>query len=238
MKNLKDRNNDKPCISKLKMGKRTRNIIILSIIVIALTIILLVPRKGVMAIDVSHHNKGVKAKIEKFQPRIIIAKASEGTNFKDPKFKEYFKMSVENKLWFGAYHFFSFDKDVKRQFRNYLETVKLRTGGCPEYRIDVKPILDVETNPGKRNPGYFELRRKVREFGKLCFEEFGCYPIIYCNEAYRLIYFLFGFEDYVFWTRNTVTNPLLPSAMHQYKEDKANNLDLNRVYDLSKIMRF
>lgn len=219
-------------------NKKIRKILILSAILIALAVVLFVPRDGISAIDVSHHNKDVKAKVEMFRPRIIIAKASEGTNFKDPKFNEHFRISIENRLWFGAYHFLSFDKDVKPQFQNYLECVKLSARHCPRYKIDVKPILDVEDNPGKRKLGYREMRRKVREFGKLCFEEFGCYPIIYCSEAYKWIYFLFGFDDYVFWIRNTVTNPLLPCAIHQYKEDKHHNLDFNRVNDLSKIMRF
>lgn len=241
MKGWKDRKYkpvyDKPYNLKLKITKKLLNVIIFSGIFIVLATLLLVPQKGILAIDVSHHNTDVKSKIEKFKPEVLIAKATEGVNFKDPKFDEYFCLSVEHKLGFGAYHFLSFDKDVKKQFQNYLASVKLSDNSCPRYKIDVKPILDVEDNPGKRNLGFKEMRSKVREFGKYCYEEFGCYPIIYCSEAYRLFYFLFGFDDYVFWTRNTVTNPLFPSAMHQYKEDKRNNLDFNRIYEISKVMR-
>lgn len=220
-----------------KIGKRI-GIILLFAAIVGIAASLLIPKKGILAIDVSHHNKNVKKNIEQVQPRILIAKASEGTNFKDPKFKEHFMMCADQKIWFGAYHFFSFDKDVKKQFENYVATVKLSSSHCPHYLIDVKPILDVEDNPGKRRLGFREMRRKVRQFGQLCYEEFGCYPIIYCNEPYRLFYFAFGFDQYVFWTRNIFTNPIIPSPMHQYKVDKQRNLDLNKVYDLSKIMRF
>ena len=210
-------------------------IIILAVVVAAVAVgaMILIPREGTLAIDVSHHNRDVKSHIERFQPEILIAKATEGTNFKDSKFNHHRRLAADKNITFGAYHFLSFDKDAKKQFQNFLETVK---SGSGDYKIQIKPILDVEDIPGKRKLSYGEMRRKVRKFGELCREEFGCYPIIYCSEGYRILYFLFGFNDYVFWTRNTATNPIFPSAMHQYLEDKHLNLDFNRVYDMSKIM--
>ena len=197
---------------------------------------LFIPKEGVLALDVSHHNSKVSGHVENFRPALLIAKATEGVTFKDPKFDYHYKLAKETKTNFGAYHFLSFDVDIKKQFDNYLKTIKLNSSSRQGYKINIRPILDVENNPGKGKMGYSELRRMVREFGELCFKEFHCYPIIYCDEFYRICYFLKGFDQYLFWVRNTLTNPLLASVMHQYKEDKKLNLDFNRVYDLPRIL--
>lgn len=210
------------------------SIVLTAVVLIALH--LFYPRDGVMAIDVSHHNKDVAGKVERYRPEIMIAKASEGTAFKDSKFIEHFRISSKNNILFGAYHFLNFDKDAKKQFGNYLSAVKSTGNNGKLYNIDIKPVLDVEKNPGKPLPGFRQVRRMVREFGEECRQQFGCYPIIYCDEAFRLFYFPFGFEDYVFWIRNTLTNPIFPAAIHQYKEDKNINLDFNRVFDMEKVL--
>ena len=197
---------------------------------------LLVPKNGVLALDVSHHNSKVSEHVKIFRPSLLIAKATEGVAFRDPKFDYHFKLAKENETYFGAYHFLSFDKDVKKQFDNYLKTIKFDFSTRQGYKINVRPILDVENNPGKAKMGYTDLRRMVHEFGELCLKEFDCYPIIYCDECYRICYFLTGFDQYLFWTRNTVTNPLFTSVLHQYKEDKILNLDFNRLYDLTSIL--
>ena len=211
---------------------RFRTIINIALLVICLVLISF-SGDGYSAIDISHHNTDVEAKLEKYKPHIVIAKASEGVSFKDPKFNDYFQLCQKRKILFGAYHFLSFDKDIKNQFQNFCSVVKV---GNNQYKIALKPVLDVERNSGKQTPEAKEIRRMVKEFGQLCYKEFGCYPIIYCNEIYRWYYFAYGFREYTFWIRNTIAVPLLPCAIHQYKEDKGINLDFNRINDISQIL--
>lgn len=218
----------------IKFKRKTKWAIGIGICALIL-MVLFVPRKGMLAIDVSHHNGNVYPKVKKFKPKIMIAKATEGTYFIDPRFEKNYKIARDNNIIFGAYHFLNFNKDVKRQFDNYVRAV--RSASSPSgYKMDLKPLLDVELIPGQSNLGYNQLRKKVRQFGELCYKEFGCYPIIYCNQGYRFFYFSLGFNDYEFWVRSLYTNPVLRCAIHQYKEDKVHNLDFNRVYDLKAIM--
>lgn len=181
-----------------------------------------------LGIDVSHYNKNVEYIIEKYQPRCIIAKATQGTNYKDPTFNYHKKLAKQYHIPFGAYHFFSFKDEIEDQFENYKN--------CIEKDINIKPIIDVESYNNLKDLTYEEMTSKIKRFGELCYEYYGVYPIIYCDELYRIKYFLVGFDDYEFWTCNHVTNNLFPASIHQYKINKKDHIDLNKIYNFNSIL--
>lgn len=169
-------------------------------------------------IDVSHHNVDNGFTMPSPAPRFIIAKATEGSVSRDPSFVELRRMARRSGAMFGAYHFLSTETPATMQFQNFEQVVG--------DNIDIIPILDVERHDGMRNLTVSEMRHLVRQWSKLCRERYGVEPIIYCNDWYRVKYFL-DFPNR-FWICNLICKPLTPAAIHQYTHN-GNTLDYNHL---------
>jgi lysozyme len=81
-------------------------------------------RFPVRGIDVSHH----QGKIDWHQVKatgldFAFIKATEGGDFRDPRFLENWDMTGKLKIPRGAYHFFTFCRSGREQAKNYLKTV-------------------------------------------------------------------------------------------------------------------
>lgn len=174
-------------------------------------------------IDVSHHNNS----IEIAQPiSFVIAKATEGDSFVDPDFEHYREYARTHGLKFGAYHFMSTRTPATRQFENFRNTVG--------DDIDIIPVLDVEGHKGMKRLSINEMRKLVNEWSLLCQETYGKLPIIYCNDVYRLIYFV-GFDN-LMWIDSKSHQPLFPCAIHQYTNND-DTLDYNHLLtDIDNIL--
>lgn len=174
-------------------------------------------------IDVSHHNDS----IEIAEPiSFVIAKATEGDNFVDPDFERYREYARTHGLKFGAYHFMSTRTPARRQFENFKNTVG--------DDIDIIPVLDVEGHKGMKRLSISQMRHLVNEWSKLCLESYGKLPIIYCNDSYRILYFM-GFDNPM-WIDSKSHQPLLPCAIHQYTNND-DTLDYNHLLtDLNNIL--
>jgi len=91
-------------------------------------------------IDVNHDNSLDFAKLQKAGIVAIIHKATEGTTFKDPKYKARKKQAMELGFLWGAYHFSS-GGDPIAQVKNFLS---VEDATDPEVLI----ALDWEESPG------------------------------------------------------------------------------------------
>jgi len=120
--------------------------------------------KYLKGIDVSHHNKIINWELVRSNCKFVFIKATEGKNYKDPKFNEYWEKSKKNGLVRGAYHFFSYNVSAEQQFENFKQQVTLSKGDLP-------PVVDVEDRRINMD--------EVNKWCKLVEDHYGVKPIVY-----------------------------------------------------------
>lgn len=100
----------------------------------------------VRGIDISAHNGNIDFRsVKNAGYTFVVAKATEGTDFKDRKFHQNIAAARRAGLKVGAYHFFRFDATARMQALNFLHSLKGVT-------LDMPPVIDIEdwTNPNDR----------------------------------------------------------------------------------------
>ena len=96
----------------------------------------------VKGIDISHHTKEIPWNRLVDQGVVfVIMKASEGTSFVDPAFRNNWRMAGQAGLVRGAYHVMRYDRSISMQFQRY-ESV-LNSVGPRE--CDLGPALDIKS---------------------------------------------------------------------------------------------
>ena len=92
----------------------------------------------IQGIDVSSHNGSIDfSRVAANGISFVYAKASEGTQFRDPKFSYNITAAHKAGLIVGAYHFFRKDKPGKEQARNFIDAVR-------NVHLDMPLVIDVE----------------------------------------------------------------------------------------------
>lgn len=92
----------------------------------------------ICGIDVSNHNGAINFnRVAKDTISFVIIKASEGINYKDPRFNSNYRNARNAGLKVGAYHFFRKKKDGKLQADNFMRAVRGKAMDLP-YVIDVE----------------------------------------------------------------------------------------------------
>ena len=95
-------------------------------------------------IDISMHNKDINFDlVRKDGVEVVIIKATEGINYIDPKFVDYYN-AAKGKFNIGFYHFFSEKTDPKQQAVDFYNAIK-------DKNYQVTPVLDIETNKKERS---------------------------------------------------------------------------------------
>lgn len=138
---------------------------------------------SVYGIDVSRHQGDIdwKKLSEEHHPdapiSFVYIKASEGSDFKDIKFKENFENARKHGFIRGAYHYFSTTSSGVSQANLFISMVKLSPGDLP-------PVLDIEEKP-KNKKKYID---EVKVWLKKVEEHYGVKPIIYASSKYKKKY--------------------------------------------------
>ncbi|GAA4272750.1 GH25 family lysozyme [Aquimarina gracilis] len=133
----------------------------------------------ILGIDISHFQHDIKwDEIKADGVNFVYMKATEGTHFKDPKFKENHAATKKECLYRGAYHFYETGKDPKKQALNFIEAVGELIAG------DLPPVLDLE-ELGVKTP----VTKEMYEVNTLIWlktveEKLGVRPIIYTNSSF------------------------------------------------------
>ncbi|MCP4406157.1 MAG: hypothetical protein GY807_00015 [Gammaproteobacteria bacterium] len=154
----------------------------------------------VNGIDVSHHQGNIAFNRVTQDPRnfkFCFVKATEGFDFKDPRFKRNWQKSREVGYLRGAYHFF-LNKGGKRQAENFLLRVNHRHG-------DLQPALDLEVSITRQQRGRFVER--ARKFVDVIEAELGRKPFIYTTRGFWDMYGNPDFSDCPLWVANFTTRP-------------------------------
>lgn len=159
--------------------------------------------QSVYGIDISLYQKAVDWKQIRKDTTLpvpihfCIIKATQGLK-KDPYFTHNWNGAHQTSDMVGAYHFFTFRDDPKKQAQNYIEMVPLTQG-------HIRPVVDIETICHKKvcteTGGYSaeELRERLRIFLFTIESHFQCKAIIYSNNSYFKKYLKGHFPDNHFW---------------------------------------
>jgi lysozyme len=172
---------------------------------------------GIQGLDVSHHQAPLDWRALRRQGiRFAYFKASEGSDWVDPRYREYEEAARAAGVLAGAYHFFTFCADPERQAMRFLATVDLRPG-------DMLPAVDVE-NAGNclSDPDPESLRENLGKFRDVIRRATGQEPIVYMTDWFRRKYFRAPPDGARFWIRNLFWKPRegVPWAVWQYATNR------------------
>ena len=125
-------------------------------------------KKESFGIDVSHHNGKINWK-QVPDVDFVYVKATEGTTYVDPMYKQNIKGARAKKLRVGAYHYFRTTSPVQKQFENYKLHVK-------KSDIDMIPMVDVEEC---KKWSTVQFQDSLMRFIQLVKSHYGKAPMIY-----------------------------------------------------------
>lgn len=169
------------------------------------------PVKG---IDVSHHQKDIDwQEVESQGISFAYIKATEGSTFVDEKLEDNYIGSSATDIYYGFYHFLSFESSPEAQMQNFSETIA-------DYDMKLIPVIDVEWyGDMKRNPPEKEIvLQQVKEMTALMENEYGCKPLIYTTQSFYKKYFEGESLDNPLWIRNILFEPSQDFVIWQYTE--------------------
>lgn len=157
----------------------------------------------VRGVDLSHHNGDIdfdRLSHADTDVSFIYVKATEGTDFIDPKFVANSRQAIATGLPAGAYHFFRYDTDGELQALNFLRALRGR-------RFSLPPAIDVEDwgNPdGHATAMIVERLRALTD----CLAAEGYTPLIYTNTAGYIRLIKGNFDHLPLWISSFSYPPL------------------------------
>jgi len=116
-------------------------------------------------------------------------KATEGILWEDPMFDDNWTDAKKAGVIRGAYHYFKPNASATLQAKNFISSVKLKTGDLP-------PVIDVEE---KGNKSKKELIAALQIYLAQIETHYHTKPIIYSNISFIENYLVDDFSDYKFW---------------------------------------
>lgn len=131
-------------------------------------------------LDISHYQDVYDwEKLKEQEMGFIFVKATEGSDFQDHKYAEYYKTIRRLKIPVGSYHFFTYLSTGKNQAKNFLTNAKIQSGDLP-------PVLDAEF--AKKMPEKSIVKKELLDYVISIYNKTGLYPIIYCPYNYYIQY--------------------------------------------------
>lgn len=160
-------------------------------------------RYPVWGIDVSHHQGAIAWETVAREPNLAFAylKASEGGDWRDPRFTENWRSARGAGLKVGAYHFFTFCRAPLEQAANFLAAVQRDDAALP-------PVVDVELGGNcSARPRPEELRRDLGVFVDAVAKAWQRRPIVYLTQEAHAAFFAEGEIGHPFWIRSLSGEP-------------------------------
>jgi lysozyme len=170
------------------------------------------PARG---IDVSHHQGAIdwNEVAASGEVQFAYVKATEGTDFVDPRFETNWTEARAAGLRVGAYHFFTFSAPGRAQAANFLRTVPALADALP-------PTVDVEYEGNcAAPPDPTEVRRELGAWLSEVESRLGVVPIVYFTRAgYRA--HGAAWPRHELWVRSLGAEPAIASwTAWQFTED-------------------
>lgn len=159
----------------------------------------------VKGIDVSHHNPILDwTEVRNQNISFVYIKATEGITHDDRNYRSNYKLSKENNIKVGAYHFYSFGISGREQAKHFINVAKCKSG-------DLFPAIDVEhsfSNIYSKDTIYTRnLLKELSVLEKELYEHYGFHPIIYTNMDCYKLYIKDRFPDNYIWICDLRSEP-------------------------------
>jgi lysozyme len=157
------------------------------------------PVKG---FDISHHQGDIQwQQISPKSYQFVYLKATEGGDFKDRKFQDYWLQAREQGLTVGAYHFYRLCRDGAIQAQNFIETVPNKADALP-------PVIDLEYDSHCINTYTREqLLKEIQVMHDRLSQHYGKQPIFYTSKAFYNIILGGEFTKTPLWVREYKGKP-------------------------------
>ncbi len=137
--------------------------------------------------------------------KFAFVKATQGTDFTDPRYQENIDALKTTSLLFGSYHFFDPSQDALQQAKFFLQV----TGK----KHNLPPVLDVEVTAGVDKA---TIQKNVLQWLTLVEKEISCTPIIYTSTDYWNQNLGDKFNRFPLWIADYTTSLQLPSGVDQW----------------------
>jgi lysozyme len=152
----------------------------------------------VKGLDVSHWNPNVDfGRAAELGVRFVFIKASQGLTMRDDHFATHAANARAAGIAVGAYHFFDYRKDGRRQARHFLGTLRSSTG------LDqlLPLVVDVETLSTLGRPNRARARARLHALLDELYRQTGRYPMIYTSRHMwkQVVGEPLGFGSYPLW---------------------------------------
>ncbi|MGN1205853.1 MAG: glycoside hydrolase family 25 protein [Eubacterium sp.] len=164
---------------------------------------LLAARYPVKGIDVSHYQGEIDwEKMKSYGMEFAYIKATEGSGYVDENFEENWREAEKAKLLCGAYHFFSFESEGKKQAEHFIKNVG-------DLKGRMIPVIDVEYygKYAKMPPDIEKMKKELQDMVKRLEEKYGRKPMIYCTYSVYRRYIDGAFDEVPLWIRNVYYPP-------------------------------
>jgi lysozyme len=165
----------------------------------------------VRGIDVSHHQRDINWNAVKgARLRFVYMKATEGSDFKDPRFSEYWENSKATGLRRGAYHFFILGASGQLQAANFIASVPNELDALP-------PAIDLEFSGlnKERRPSPADFQRELSAFWDAIVLRYGKAPVVYTASDFQSQYLSKMPLEYL-WIRKVISSPRQPWKFWQF----------------------
>lgn len=151
------------------------------------------PIKG---FDVSHHQGQINwKKISTQQYQFVYLKATEGGDYRDDKFQDYWLGAHEQGLNVGAYHFYRLCREGDIQAQNFIETVPKKPNSMP-------PVIDLEYDDRCIHRFTKEqLLQQIKIMHDRLQQHYGKQPIFYTSKNFYNIILTDQFKQTPIWIR-------------------------------------
>lgn len=156
----------------------------------------------VRGVDVSRHQAEIQwPRVAGAAIRFAYIKATEGGDWRDPRFLENWSGARAAGLVPGAYHFYTFCRPAEEQARNFLALVPVEPRSLP-------PAIDLEFGGNcARRPAADELVREVRAFAEAVRLRTGREPVLYLTRDFADVYPGVARLPYPLWIRSVYYEP-------------------------------
>ena len=157
------------------------------------------PIKG---FDVSHHQGDIDwKKISPQQYQFVYLKATEGGDYKDDKFQQYWLDARERGMRVGAYHFYRLCRDGKIQAQNFIDTVPKKNDNLP-------PVIDLEYDSNCINTFTKEqLLKQIKIIHDDLHQHYAKQPIFYTSKIFYNMVLSGEFKQTPIWIREYKDKP-------------------------------
>lgn len=172
--------------------------------------------KPIHGIDVSYDQGYIDwEKVMQTDVRFVYLKATDGMTYIDPTFHRHMSiLSNQEKLLYGAYHFFESEDDPEKQAKNYIQQVSA-------YSPILLPMVDVEVT---KDQDPQEIKRRLKIFIDKVHHATGCLPVIFSYRSFWDLDIGPSFDRHVFWLSDYAKKMDVPGrvkklTLWQYSEE-------------------